>query len=120
MSASLAGVGVANDKAAYGVLSIGLTIEMHKNIVATQKPPGEPAVNDQINWKEVVEDLTKSLSVVRIASALNVSPQSIHDIKAERTKEPRASLAMGLLRLQKREKAIAARREALDAKERRL
>lgn len=68
-------------------------------------------------WKEVVEDLTASLSVVQIANELKVSAQAIHDIKAQRTKEPRASIAMGLLRLQKRQRARLEREEAREKRQ---
>lgn len=70
----------------------------------------EEQIDDR--WKLVVEDLVQSLTVVQIANEIGVTAQTIHDIKALRTKQPKASIAMALLRLQKRQKARLEREEA--------
>jgi len=73
-------------------------------------------VTDQIDWKSVIEDLAKTMPIVRIATELKVSAQSLHDLKSGKVANPRASTGFALIRLQARENARIAREDEEIAK----
>lgn len=69
-------------------------------------------MSEDINWRMVIEDLARTMPIVRIASELKVSAQSLHDLKSGKVANPRASTGFALIRLQARENARIEREDA--------
>jgi hypothetical protein len=60
-------------------------------------------------WAQRIEDLeAANWSLTAIANAIELSPQSLSDIKQGRSKEPRGMAAVRLWELHKREERKAA------------